>query len=134
MNLLLLRRGFEEGATEGSLYVEECHTLEDAVRPEKIPRITAIPAGTYRVIITHSPRFNRPMPLLLDVPGFTGVRIHSGNKPEDTEGCILVGKDQTTLRDGWIGQSKAAYNALYLKIRAAIAKGEEVWLTIEEMR
>jgi hypothetical protein len=70
------------------------------------------------------------MPHVLDVPNFEGIRIHTGNKPEDTEGCILVGEDATTLTDAWIGQSKAAYNDLLPKINAAIAAGEEVWITI----
>ena len=132
MELLLLRRSRTPEASEGVLYIQECFTLEDAVRPVKIPGITAIPKGRYRVIITRSARFNKDLPLLLDVPGFEGVRIHAGNKPEDTEGCILVGRDNPNMGDAWIGSSRAALAQLQAKIKATIAKGDECWLTIEE--
>ena len=72
-----------------------CNTLEDPVRdlPEeqKIMHKTAIPEGTYKVIVNRSPRFKRDLPLLLDVPYFEGIRIHRGNTAKDTSGCILVG-------------------------------------------
>ena len=50
-----------------------------------------IPAGTYEVRLTYSPRFKKDLPLLMNVPGRTGIRIHTGNKPEHSQGCILVG-------------------------------------------
>lgn len=80
---------------------ELSHTLEDIPRPTKVPRETCIPAGTYKVVLTESPaadegrlwspRADNKLPLLLDVPGFSGVRIHAGNTNKDTAGCILVG-------------------------------------------
>lgn len=95
MKILLKRKKFLEDRTIGELTINgkfKCYTLEDTVRPEgvKIPGKTAIPAGEYTVIVTHSPTFKRALPLLLNVPGFAGVRIHGGNKPEHTRGCILV--------------------------------------------
>lgn len=84
--------------TIGKLYIDGayfCDTLEDTVRKEKIAGKTAIPAGTYKVKKTYSPRFNKQLPEILDVPGFTGVRIHAGNTAKDTEGCLLLGLNKT---------------------------------------
>lgn len=95
---LLLKRIFKgTGYTIGKLYIDGeyfCDTLEDAVRDKKIPGETAIPAGTYKVIVNMSPRFKRLLPRLLDVPGFEGILIHRGNTPSDTAGCILVGENR----------------------------------------
>ncbi len=61
-----------------------CYTLEDAIRDKKIKNETAIKAGTYTVIVTMSPRFKKELPLLLNVPEFSGVRIHGGNTEKNT--------------------------------------------------
>lgn len=135
MEMTLKRVSFLTRGTEGELYIDgkrECFTLEDRYREGiKVYGQTCIPNGRYQVVITYSNRFRRPMPLLLKVPGFDGIRIHTGNKPEDTEGCILVGQDPSSLTDAWIGKSVPAYDALFAKIEDAIARGEQVWLTIE---
>ena len=98
MKLLVRRTALKDTYTIGKLYVDGeyfCDTLEDRVRDlskeAKVAGQTAIPEGTYIVSVTMSPRFGRLLPLLHDVPQFTGVRIHSGNTARDTEGCILVG-------------------------------------------
>ena len=69
-----------------------CHVLEDTLRPRgvKVAGVTAIPAGLYRVTLEKSPKFKRIMPTIKGVPNFEGVRMHGGNRPEDTEGCPLV--------------------------------------------
>jgi len=130
MELVLLRTDRTPARTIGQLYVAtpECFTLEDAVREgPKVPGETAIPAGRYRVTITKSQRFTRMLPLLLDVPGFDGIRIHSGNSCVDTSGCILVGQAReadTILR------SRLALEVLLPKIADAEARGQDVWINI----
>lgn len=94
MNLFLQRIAQTPEYTIGRLYLDGkvfCNTLEDPVRDTKIAGKTAIPEGTYTVIVNRSPRFKRDLPLLLDVPDFEGIRIHRGNTAKDTSGCILVG-------------------------------------------
>ena len=54
---------------------------------------TAIPTGEYRVKMTYSPKYKRQMPEVLDVKGFSGIRIHSGNTAKDSLGCILLGRN-----------------------------------------
>ena len=121
--------------TIGELFVDgepECYTLEDVVRPEGAPKVygeTAIPYGTYQVIITHSQRFQRDMPLLVGVPDFEGIRIHPGNTAADTHGCLLVGETHTFQS---VNSSKLAYDKLFPKIRDAIASGEEVTITYSD--
>ena len=106
-------------STIGELLIDgifQCYTLEDVERPVKIKNETAIPKGTYKVIINQSNRFRRLLPLLLDVPNFEGVRIHSGNSNHDTEGCILVGQSRNK---NYIGQSRKAFEKLFKKMQAA---------------
>lgn len=115
--------------TIGTLLIDgvfECYTLEDVVRPDGEPKVfgeTAIPAGEYDVTITFSPHFQRDLPLLHAVPSFEGVRIHPGNTAADTEGCLLVGESRDAES---IHNSRAAFDALYPKIRDAIERGEKV--------
>lgn len=129
MNIRVLRKTFTEESTIGELSINgqfECFTLEDKVRAVKIHGKTAIPTGIYEVVITFSDRFKKPLPLLLNVPNFAGIRIHPGNKAADTEGCLLVG---TTKAKDFVGSSKVAFKALFEKIEAA-AKKEKVFIEI----
>jgi hypothetical protein len=108
-----------ENSTIGELLIDgvwECYTLEDKERDVKIKSETAIPRGTYKVIINQSNRFKRLLPLLLNVPNFEGVRIHSGNTNHNTEGCILVGR---TRSKDFIGQSRKAFDSLFAKMQKA---------------
>ena len=110
---------FKDTHTVGKLYLDgiyECFTLEDAVRNgTKIIGKTAIPIGTYKVIIDASTRFKQDMPHILDVPDFTGVRIHAGNTSADTDGCILLGT--TWAGKDFIGNSKIAYKKFFNKLK-----------------
>ena len=105
--------------TIGKLYIDGklfCDTLEDVVRADgvKVYGETAIPSGTYKVILNVSNRFKRLMPLLLNVPMFEGIRIHEGNTDKDTHGCILVGKN--TVK-GKVTESKVTFAAFMEKIK-----------------
>lgn len=102
MDLTLTRTTRRRGYTEGVLTDEKGNRLADTLEPQwralargekKVAGKTAIPEGTYDVVVTMSPRFGMNLPLLLDVPGFEGIRIHAGNNAEyDSRGCILVGE------------------------------------------
>ena len=130
MYIQLVRERFTGKTTIGRMFVNgtfECYTLEDKDRyledgGEKVYGKTAIPRGTYEIELTMSNRFKKILPLLKNVPYFTGVRIHTGNFAEDTDGCILVG---TTDGDDFIGHSKDAFNSLYEKMK------DEERITIE---
>ena len=127
MKLHLKRLHRTDKSTIGELTIDgkfECYTLEDIEREVKVKAETAIPKGTYKVIINQSNRFKRLMPLLLNVPNFEGVRIHAGNTNHDTEGCILVGR---TRGVDFIGQSRKAYDSLFKKMQEA---KEDITLTI----
>lgn len=129
MKLTLKRIARRDNYTIGRLYVNDtyvCDTLEDRDRlhfgEQKIYGKTAIPAGTYRVAFTYSPKFgkkepyrslaNGVVPILTDVPQFEGIRIHCGNTPDDTFGCLLVGKNTVV---GKVTDSKATYKKLWNK-------------------
>lgn len=109
MKLTLIRKYKKDKYCIGKLYIDGeyfCDTLEDKDRgltdnmtvseisKIKVKKETAIPTGTYKVTITYSNRFKKNMPLINNVKGFEGIRIHSGNTDKDTEGCILVGQNK----------------------------------------
>jgi hypothetical protein len=132
MQLVLERVERNNVCTIGRLSIDgtfECWTLEDMVRDDgvKIPHETAIPAGNYSVDITHSPRFKTDLPLLLNVNGFVGIRIHPGNDASDTDGCILVGQERG---DHQILKSRRAFEMLFAKLQAAKNRGEAIAVDI----
>jgi hypothetical protein len=133
MNLRVIRFEFTPEATMGTLYVGDetkrfCWTLEDVVREPgvKVDGATAIPVGTYKIVVDFSRRFQKMMPRLVDVPGFEGVRIHRGNTAGDTEGCILVGD---FMKGSFIGASRVAFDRLFALIQKAL-ETEEVSIQI----
>ena len=103
MKIKLVRGKGNAKSVEGKMYIDgvfECYTLEDADRRleaggTKVQNKTAIPRGIYEVKWTHSNRFNKDMPILLDVPQFTGVRIHAGNAANKVIATTTVVKDKS---------------------------------------
>ena len=137
MELTLNRIFLGSSATIGELLINDkhlCDTLEDRVRPEgeKVYGKTAIPEGTYEVKLTHSPRFKKILPEILNVPNFSGIRIHTGNSSKDTEGCILVGTWDGEKED-WVGSSKIAFDGLMTLLEEATNNKEKVTITVKSL-
>lgn len=145
MELLLTRKHFTDESTIGELFVDgafECYTLEDRDRglyqdqplqkivSEKIYGKTAIPIGRYEVVNSYSNRFKKYLPLLLSVPGYEGIRIHPGNREQDSLGCILPG---TSFTDNMVSESRKAFAGLYAKLKA-VEKKEKIFITIKSQK
>jgi len=141
MELRLVRESFTDQVTLGSLFVDdqfECFILEDKDRSlrqdmplseilaHKVPKQTCIPYGRYEIVVNFSNRFGKKLPLLQGVPGYEGIRIHPGNTPADTEGCLLPGIHKETDS---VSLSRDAFAALFAKIQAAM-ESEKVFITI----
>jgi hypothetical protein len=150
MEILSLRDRSAGDSTASYISVNgtfECNGLEDVMREPgagrpvewealrawvkswKVPGRTAIPFGRYQVIVDFSEHFKKEMAHILRVPGFDGVRMHSGLKPQDTEGCVLVGDEFIMSPEGWrvkSGTTRPAAERMLEKIKAALAV-EEVW-------
>ena len=123
------------GGLEGASYF--CDTLEPTWRDYahgayKVKGRSAIPEGRYAVVISWSPKFKQWLPILLGGPEFNkkwqGIRIHAGNTAKDTQGCILVGRNQQV---GQLLESRKWLYELKQKIVEAKNRGEAVWLTIK---
>lgn len=133
IDLALKRRWFTTLSTIGELYVDgarECFVLEDRYRapPEKkVPHETCVPVGIFEVIWAWSPRFQRFTLRLVDVPEFSGVLIHGGNRPADTDGCLLTGR---TRQENYVGESQLALRALEAKVIPRLQAGEKCQLAI----
>ena len=123
------RADYTIGRLEDENGVKICDTLEPTWRDYKggelkVPRKSAVPEGTYPVVITKSKKFGKYLPLLVGVPGFEGVRIHSGNTVNDTEGCILVGQN---LEKGKVLLSRLTLE----KLMRLIENEKRIFLTIK---
>lgn len=138
MKITVTRRHFTSISTIGEMEIDgefEAFTLEDCDRRleegvnEKVPGKTAIPRGIYEVTIDQSARFKRLMPHILDVPQFEGIRIHSGNTPADTEGCILVGTG--IAGSDSISNSRAAFSHFFDRLELSLSNEEEITLEVK---
>ena len=142
MELELTRSVKTNKSTIGELTVNgvfECFILEDKDRGlrkdmpiselivMKIKTRTAIPTGRYEIVVSFSDKFQKMLPLLLDVPAFAGIRIHPGNTDANTEGCLLPGK---TKSPDMIGSSRVAFTVLFDKIKAAMQR-EKIFITVK---
>ena len=141
MKLRLERKYFKETYTIGNLYINGSffsNTLEDKNRDvnkngkfdngeTKVYGETCIPFGTYKVILTMSPKFKRELPRLLNVPSFEGVLIHRGNTAKDSAGCILIGENKAV---GKVLNSTPYEERLVKMMKTAISRGEEITIEI----
>jgi hypothetical protein len=142
MEILVEREYKKKDYTIGKMYINGeyfCDTLEDTDRGltqimtlSEIKEVkeygrTAIPTGRYQVAYTYSPRFKKHLPLLLNVPAFEGVRIHSGNTHNDTEGCILLGENKAV---GKVLNSRKTMDEFLRILKPAIEACENIWITI----
>lgn len=141
MKLRLERKYFKETYTIGNLYINGSffsNTLEDKNRDvnkngkfdngeTKVYGETCIPFGTYKVILTMSPKFKRELPRLLNVPSFEGVLIHRGNTAKDSAGCILIGENKAV---GKVLNSTPYEERLVKMMKNAISRGEEITIEI----
>lgn len=134
MKLLLERYALKKNYTIGRLFIDGvkfCDTLEPQVRDlrtePKVHGKTAIPEGTYDVVVTISPKFKRLLPHILGVPGFSGIRIHRGNTAADTAGCPLVGENRIV---GRVVNSTKYELEITSRLRAAQERNEKISITI----
>lgn len=108
------------------------------IAKKKVYGKTAIPTGTYTIIQTYSPKFatrtwarpyNGCLPILQNVRGFEGVRIHPGNSEADTLGCLLPGKNKVV---GKVLESSATFSKLMTQyLVPAFKRKDKIYITIE---
>lgn len=145
MEIRVDRNRFYPNRTVGQLYIDDnffCFTLEDTMREVegqpvakwKVYGETAIPQGRYKITLADTLHFGPDTMFVNNVPGFTGILIHSGVTEKDTLGCILVGYKLTD--EGLIvpSSTRPAKNDLRVKIRDAVDNGEQVWITIQNIK
>lgn len=134
---LCIRETIDDEYAAGTQDRYFCDTLEPTWRDYangayKVKGKSAIPEGRYAIAVSWSPKFRQWLPILLGGPDFNhkwqGIRIHAGNTPRDTQGCILVGANK---RIGEVVDSRRWLNQLNRLIVEAKEQGEPVWLTVE---
>jgi len=143
---LTVLRYYDDGQTTlGLMFVNEkffCYTLEDTYREEKVSGRTRIPSGEYKIDFRKE---ETPLTLkyretrdwfkyhieIRDVPGFTGIYIHSGSNHSHTDGCLLVadslyaGDDKKSIFN-----SRSTFEKIYKTIKPKLEKGEKMRIKI----
>ena len=130
MKLRVERKYLGEKYTIGHMYIDFengtgwqyfCDTIEDKVRDlnkdgdlqdpgeTKVYAETAIPYGTYTIMITKHVKWGILVPYLTDVKEFTGILIHSGVDETSSSGCLIVGYNKIK---GKVVDSKIVFNKL----------------------
>ncbi len=114
---------------------------EDGFRQTKVPDETRIPGGRFQIIQARTGKFftnykrrfgHEWVPCLVNVPGFSGILIHIGNGPDDSRGCMLVGRSWGyTGNSHYVGDSTETYKKLYDTLNAAFNRKEEVWIEVD---
>lgn len=137
MNLTLIRFHSSSDDTLGLLYIEKGFAgfvMEDEFREIKVMGETRIPAGVYQIAYTWSPKFKKFMLEVLNVPNFSGIRIHPGNTEADTDGCLLPGNVCRFNPNGnsRVEESTLAYTRIFGKVVSALNNAEKVTLTIKD--
>ena len=129
MNIDIYRIALRSDYTIGRRYINGIYLCDTLELPENNNALgkPCIPRGIYAVHLTMSPRFHRVLPLLLNVPGYEGIRIHPGNTVKDTKGCILVGWN---MERGRLDDSKIAMGMLMRNLNNANNKGEAIRLRL----
>lgn len=127
--MLQLIRIFDNGKyTIGKLYDGETYIC-DTLEPTKVGvNHPCVPVGTYRISYQPSKKFGCDMPFLQEVQGRTGIMIHVGNYPKDTQGCILVGRN---LQVGSVSNSKVTFAHVNSIIKALLSLVGKVTITIK---
>ncbi len=143
MEIVIKRIAKKTTYTIGKLYIDGkyfCDTLEDKDRglrdtmsvdeilSIKVKHETAIPTGTYNIDITYSPKFKKQLPLILNVKGFEGIRVHSGNSDKDSSGCVILGQNKVV---GKVINSRVTCDKFNTTLTGAKNRKEKITLKIE---
>lgn len=152
MEIIIERAWKKADYTIGRLFVNGariCESLEDtdrglkssftdaAIKAIKIAGKTAIPTGTYKVVLSVSPKFKNKswakkygglVPEIVGVKGYVGIRIHPGANAEQTEGCPLVGENK--VKGGLINSQKTYCELMDKYLMPAWKAGDEMSITI----
>jgi hypothetical protein len=160
MKLLLTRIAKKDKYTIGRLYMQDkqnkqwvklCDTIEDKDRGLdqsmseanithiKIKHQTAIPTGTYKIVMNivsgtfvkkqkYKDFCGGKLPRLSYVKGFSGILMHAGIDQDSSSGCIILGENKVV---GKVINSWETFKRVYNLLKAASDRGEAITLTVQ---